>query len=90
VSKADVRSDALTVRVIAALNYDFEIGGVLLLAILFFEEFSGKSEMLDGFNNATPVGNFAWHVIVYTTHLKLQRRKNCISHKKAPEAHEQI
>src|SRR6185295_4918982 len=65
--KTDVRSDALTIRVIAPLNYDFEIGGVLLFAILFLEKFSGKSKMLDGFNNATPIGNFAWHVIVYTT-----------------------
>jgi hypothetical protein len=34
---------------------------------LFFKEFSGKSEILDGFNNATPVGDFARHVTVYTT-----------------------
>ncbi len=65
--QADVGADALSVRVIATLNYDFEIGSVFLLAVLFFEEFSGKSEILDGFNNATPVGDFAWHVSVYTT-----------------------
>jgi len=34
---------------------------------LFFEEFSGESEMLYGFNDATPVGNFARHELVYTT-----------------------
>ena len=41
-------------------NY-FEIAGIFLFAVLFFEEFSGKSEILDGFNDATPVGDFAWH-----------------------------
>jgi hypothetical protein len=35
-----------------------------LFAVLFFEEFGGKSEILDGFNYATPVGDFARHVVV--------------------------
>src|SRR6185369_572725 len=43
--QADVGPDALTVRVVATLNYDFEIGSVFLLAVLFFEEFSGESEI---------------------------------------------
>jgi hypothetical protein len=34
---------------------------------LFLEEFSSKSEILNGFNNATPIGNFARHGFVYTT-----------------------
>ncbi len=57
----DVWTNALAVAVVASLNDHFEIAGVLLFAVLFFEEFSGKSEILDGFNNATPVGDFAWH-----------------------------
>ena len=65
--QAHVGSHALTVAVITSLNDHFEIAGVLLLAVFFFEEFSGKSEILDGFNDATPVGDFARHVVVYTT-----------------------
>jgi hypothetical protein len=34
---------------------------------LFFEQLSGESEILDGFNNATPIGDFARHELVYTT-----------------------
>src|SRR6185369_1920238 len=47
--QAHVRPDALTITVVATLNDYFEIAGILLFAVLFFEEFGGKSKMLDGF-----------------------------------------
>src|SRR5262249_47673759 len=65
--ESDIRPDPFAVTVVAPLDDHFEIGGVFLFAVLFFEEFSGKSEILDGFNNATPIGNFAWHLVVYTS-----------------------
>ena len=64
----DVRSNLFAVAVVTTLHDHFEIARILLLAILFFEEFSSESEILDGLNNATPVGDFARHAVVYTTY----------------------
>src|SRR5688572_27008589 len=60
-----VRTNALAVAVVASLNDYLEIGGVLLFAVLFFEKFGSERKTLDSFNDATPIGDFAWHRFVY-------------------------
>ncbi len=63
----DIWTNTLAVAIVASLDDHFEIAAILLLPVLFFEKFSGKRELLDGFNNASTVGDFAWHDFVYTT-----------------------
>src|SRR6185503_17341886 len=72
----DVGTDALAVAVISTLNNYFQIAAVLLLAVLFLEEFSSKSEILDGFNNATPIGNFARHVLFIQHSSSTKKKKS--------------
>ena len=65
--KPDIWTNALAVAIVASLDDHFEIAAILLFPVLFFEKFGGKRELLDGFNNASTVGDFAWHDFVYTT-----------------------
>ena len=41
------------------------LAAVFLFSILFFEKFGSERKLLDGFNDATPIGDFAWHRFVY-------------------------
>src|ERR1051325_12049287 len=70
-----VRPHPLTVAIIATLNDYFEVTGILLFAVLFFEEFSSKSKILDGFKNATPIGDFA-HGFFYIHRLHRIKKNN--------------
>jgi hypothetical protein len=85
--QAHVRPHALTIAVIATLNDYFEVTGVLLFAVLFFEEFGGKSKMLDGFNNATPIGYFAHGLFILQS--STHKEEEIVSHKKAHKAHKE-
>ena len=48
----------------------FEVACILWLPVLFFEEFGSECEILNGFDNAIPIGDFAWHIDGYTTYVK--------------------
>jgi hypothetical protein len=49
------------------MHNHFEVARILGLPVLFFEEFGSESEILNGFDNAIPIGYFAWHPDPYTT-----------------------
>jgi hypothetical protein len=41
---------------------------------LYFEEFGSECQIFNGFDNAIPIGNFAWHPDPYTTSLGKDKR----------------
>src|SRR6185369_8121809 len=65
--QTNIRTNLFAVSIVTSMHDHLEVACILRLPVLFFEEFDSESESLNGFDNAIPVGNFAWHLDGYTT-----------------------